>query len=41
MYDIQERVMRSNPLEFKGSNNHVDNVTWNETVDFCNKLSEQ
>lgn len=32
-------VMDSEPAEFKGKNNPVDNVSWLEVLDFCNKLS--
>lgn len=33
-------VMGSNPSEFKGPNNPVERVSWDDTQDFCQKLSE-
>ena len=35
-----ELVMDSNPSEFKGPNKPVERVSWNDTQDFCQKLSE-
>jgi formylglycine-generating enzyme required for sulfatase activity len=32
-------VMRSNPSEFRGDDLPVDNVSWDDTVKFCEKLS--
>jgi len=35
-----ERVMGKTPSHFKGKQNPVETVRWNEAVEFCRKLSE-
>lgn len=34
-------IMGTNPSEFKGEDNPVDTVSWNDAMEFCKKLSEK
>ncbi len=36
-----EKVMGNNPSNFKGNKLPVENITWYEAIDYCNKLSEK
>jgi formylglycine-generating enzyme required for sulfatase activity len=42
-YEVTQKewveVMGNNPSNFKGDNLPVENISWNEAVEYCNKLS--
>lgn len=45
MYEVAQtpyqKVMGSNPSAFQGKEQPVDSLTWNDAMDFCQKLTER
>jgi len=41
MQEEYEKLMGKNPSKFKGARNPVEEVSWNDAVAFCKKMTEQ
>jgi formylglycine-generating enzyme required for sulfatase activity len=39
--DAYQKVTGANPSAFQGGNHPVDSVTWNDAMDFCEKLTDK